>query len=138
MKREPAFVANIMGDDEHMKCEVDRIRRFAEEQGVPTPNWDQNWHSCFEHTIVDAWADLEEDFLAAGYTVVRADNGDWILYSPNAAGDEAVTVFVQPDNDHVGQVVLLDNDDGDSRWGSTRDLRGNRIEVYVFDGDPYA
>ena len=34
--------------------------------------------------------------------------------------------------------VELPNWDGDTRWGTTRDGRGNRIEVLYFDGDPYA
>lgn len=46
-------------------------------------------------------------------------------------------VWVLVGGSHRALEVLLDNDDGDSRWGSTQDHRGNRIEVYVYDGDPY-
>ncbi len=82
MSPKPVLVANIMGDDAHMRREVDRILAFARERGVPTGAWDCNWHSRYEHTVVDEWADLEEDFLEAGFAVVRASNGDWALFAP--------------------------------------------------------
>ncbi len=34
-------------------------------------------------------------------------------------------------------VVILDHEDDEERWGSARDSAGNRVEVHVFDGDPW-
>ncbi len=45
----------------------------------------------------------------------------------------SITVLV----DGRSITVLLDNDDGEAEWGSAHDSAGNRIEAYVFDGDPY-
>ena len=47
-------------------------------------------------------------------------------------------VWVLVGGHHRALEVILDHDDGDARWGSTRDRHGNRVEVHVFDGDPYS
>jgi len=46
-------------------------------------------------------------------------------------------VWVLPQGARNALEVQLDHDDGERRWGSTHDARGNRIEVHVYDGDPY-